>query len=436
MFSKILIANRGEIAVRIIRACKEMGITAVAVYSEADTDTLHAALADECICIGPAHAKDSYLNKERIISAALASGAQAIHPGYGFLSENAEFAEMCRSYGITFIGPRPEVVRRLGDKNNARQLAKELGVPTVPGSGILASYEEAEAAANVIGYPLLIKASAGGGGKGIRIAENKEQLKSAYISASEEAKMAFGCGDVYMERYLTHCRHVEMQILADEFGNIIPLGERDCSLQRNKQKVIEETPCPVIRDGLRARMAADSVRMARAAGYTNAGTIEFLLDPDGKYYFMEMNTRLQVEHPVTEEISCVDLVKWQIRIASRKPLDFTADDVILRGHSIECRINARSGGEVKFLHVPGGARIRFDTALLQGTKVTPYYDSMLGKLIVYAGSREDAIRKMEAALCELVIQGVETNIDDQLAIVRSRAFRTGEYDTGFLDLKQ
>ena len=429
MFSKILVANRGEVAVRIIRACKEMGIETVAVYSEADRNSLPVALADERICIGGNAAADSYLNQKNIISAALATHAEAIHPGYGFLSENAEFAKLCEENGIVFIGPKGDIISAMGDKDASRQLMQQVGVPVVPGTEILKDAAEAKELAKDIGYPLLVKATAGGGGKGIRVVEREEDLEEAFHTASREAESAFGNGDVFLERYLTHVRHVEMQVLADNEGNILCLGERDCSLQLNKQKVLEETPSPVMTEEIREKMMEAAVKAAKAANYTNAGTVEFLLAPDGQFYFIEMNTRLQVEHGITEEISDVDIVKWQIRIACQVPLDMTQEDIQLKGHSMECRINARSTGKVDFLHIPGGGRVHFDTALTQDCVVVPYYDSMLGKLIVHANTREEAIRKMEASLCEMVIHGVETNIEDQLRLVRSEAFHKGEYDT-------
>ena len=429
MFSKILVANRGEVAVRIIRACKEMGIHTVAVYSEADRDSLPVALADERICIGGNAAADSYLNQKNIISAALASGAEAIHAGYGFLSENAAFAKLCEENGIVFIGPKSEVISAMGDKDASRQLMQRVGVPVVPGTEILKSAEEAKRLAKGIGYPLLVKATAGGGGKGIRVVEQEEELEEAFLTASREAESAFGNGDVFLEKYLTHVRHVEMQILADHYGNILCLGERDCSLQLNKQKVLEETPSPVMTAEIRQKMMDAAVLAAKAAHYTNAGTVEFLLAPDGQFYFIEMNTRLQVEHPITEEISGIDIVKWQIRIACEVPLKMKQEDIRLNGHAMECRINVRSTGKVEFLHIPGGGRVHFDTALMQGLEIVPYYDSMLGKLIVHAPTREEAIRKMEAALCEMVIVGVETNVEEQLKLVRSKAFHEGVYDT-------
>ena len=429
MFSKILVANRGEVAVRIIRACKEMGIETVAVYSEADRNSLPVALADERICIGGNAAADSYLNQKNIISAALATHAEAIHPGYGFLSENADFARLCEENGIVFIGPGSEVISAMGDKDASRQLMQQVGVPVVPGTEILKNADEAKEQAKAIGYPLLVKATAGGGGKGIRVVEREEDMEEAFYTASREAETAFGNGDVFLEKYLTHVRHVEMQVLADHEGNILCLGERDCSLQLNKQKVLEETPSPVMTEETRQGMMEAAIKAAKAANYTNAGTVEFLLAPDGQFYFIEMNTRLQVEHPITEEISGVDIVKWQIRIACQVPLDLKQEDIQLKGHAMECRINARSTGRVDFLHIPGGGRVHFDTALIQNCEVVPYYDSMLGKLIVHANTREDAIRKMEAALCEMVIMGVETNVEDQLKLVRSEAFHQGEYDT-------
>lgn len=432
MFSKILIANRGEIAVRIIRACKEMGIETVAVYSEPDKNTLHVALADERVCIGAAPARDSYLNQQNIISAALATKAQAIHPGYGFLAENAEFAALCKKHSIVFIGPDSDVLRSMGDKNNARQLMKSIGVPTIPGSGVLGSAAEARECAAEIGYPLLVKASAGGGGKGIRLVSCEAELEKAFVAASEESRKAFGDGDVFLEKYLSPVRHIEIQVLADAEGNVVCLGERDCSLQLNKQKVIEEAPSPAVPDELRRSMMETAVKAARAAKYTNAGTVEFLLDRDGHYYFIEMNTRLQVEHPVTVEISGVDIVKWQIRIACRIPLPFTQEDIRLKGNAIECRINAKSKGTVDFLHIPGGPHVYFDTELVQGSEILPYYDSMIGKLIVSSSTREEAIRKMEAALCELVIQGVDTNVEDQLNRIHNPRFHAGDYDTCFL----
>ena len=432
MFDKILCANRGEIAVRVIRACREMGIKTVAVYSEADRNSLHAALADECVCVGGPSASSSYLNQENIISAALATGARAIHPGYGFLAENA-FARLCEASGIVFIGPDGDTIEKMGNKNNARELMIKAGVPVIPGSGALSDAAEAKAFAESIGYPVLIKASAGGGGKGIRLVGSESELEDAFINASEEARRAFSDGEVYMEKYLSPVRHIEVQVLADEYGNTVTLGERDCSLQLNRQKVIEETPCPVLSEDTRQRMFDAARAAVSAAGYTNAGTVEFLLDGDGNFYFIEMNTRLQVEHAVSEEVSGIDIVKWQIRIASKLPLSFTQDDVVLRGHSIECRVNAKSQGQIDFLHLPSTTRVHFDSALVQGERISPLYDSMLGKLVVYAPTRDEAIRKTEASLAEVAIQGVETNIDDLHTIIFEDAFQSGEYDTSYLE---
>lgn len=433
MFDKILCANRGEIAVRVIRACREMGIKTVAVYSEADKNSLHAALADECVCVGGPSASSSYLNQENIISAALATGARAIHPGYGFLAENASFARLCEASGIVFIGPDGDTIEKMGNKNNARELMIKAGVPVIPGSGALSDAAEAKAFAESIGYPVLIKASAGGGGKGIRLVGSESELEDAFINASEEARRAFSDGEVYMEKYLSPVRHIEVQVLADEYGNTVTLGERDCSLQLNRQKVIEETPCPVLSEDTRQRMFDAARAAVSAAGYTNAGTVEFLLDGDGNFYFIEMNTRLQVEHAVSEEVSGIDIVKWQIRIASKLPISFTQDDVVLRGHSIECRVNAKSQGQIDFLHLPSTTRVHFDSALVQGERISPLYDSMLGKLVVYAPTRDEAIRKTEASLAEVAIQGVETNIDDLHTIIFEDAFQSGEYDTSYLE---
>lgn len=432
MFSKILVANRGEIAVRIIRACKEMGIATVAVYSEADEDAMHVALADQYVCVGKAPSKESYLHQSNILSAALATGAQAIHPGYGFLSENAAFAARCKEQGITFIGPGEDILSGMGDKDAARRLMKEAGVPTVPGSDILESAEQARREAARIGYPVLIKASAGGGGKGIRLVREEAEIDNAFHTASAEAEKAFGDGRCYMEKFLSPIKHIEVQLLADEQGHVVCLGERECSIQKNNQKLIEETPCASIGPELRADLMAAAAKAAKAAGYVNAGTVEFILDDQGHFYFIEMNTRLQVEHPVTEMVTGIDIVKWQIRIAAGIPLDFTQEDIALRGASIECRINARGCGTVDFLHVPGGPWVRFDSALFQGCPVPPYYDPMIGKLIVHAGTREETIRKMQSALCELLIKGVPVNIEEQLDILDDPAFKAGAYHTDFM----
>lgn len=435
MFSKILIANRGEVAVRIIRACKDMGISTVAVYSDADADSLHVAFADEALCVGAASAADSYLNMENIISAALVTGAQAIHPGYGFLAENAEFAAMCKRYGIVFIGPDASVIEKMGDKDAARRMMIRAGVPVVPGSDLIRDVTQARREAEKIGFPLLIKASAGGGGKGIRLVKEESQLEKAFLTASEEAKSAFGNGSVYMEKYLFPVKHIEVQILADEKGNTVCLGERECSIQRNNQKLLEEAPSSGLSGELREKMMEAAGRAAKAAGYTNAGTVEFLLDTDQNFYFMEMNTRLQVEHPVTEEITGMDLVKWQIRIASGVLLDVKQEDIKIKGAAIECRINAKGGGSIDFLHVPGGPGVRFETALYQGYQVPPFYDSLIGKLVVFALSREEAIRKMQSALCELVIEGIPNNIEEQIDILDDPDFKKGEYYTDFIQRK-
>ncbi len=416
MFSKILIANRGEIAVRIIRACKEMGITTVAVFSEADRDALHVSLADESICIGPAPVAQSYLNMTALLSTAVACGAQAIHPGYGLLSENAHFAQLCEECHISFIGPPSEVIIRMGDK------------------------EEALAEGDAIGYPLLVKARSGGGGRGIRKVEKKEDLERAFLAATAEAESAFGDGAVYMEKFLAPSKHIEMQLLCDNYGGVVCLGERECSMQRKNQKLIEESPSPAISEETRAQMIDASIRAAKAVGYRGLGTIEFLLGPDGNFYFMEMNTRLQVEHPVTEMVTGLDLVKWQIRVAAGMELDFCQKDVHLSGHAIECRINAEdplhnfrpSCGTINLLHIPGGPNVRFDTALYQGYAIPPFYDSMVGKLIVHAGTRQEAIRKMKAALCETIVEGIENNRELQVDLISEPEFLDGSYTTDFL----
>ncbi len=432
MFSKILIANRGEIAVRIIRACKEMGIATVAVHSQADKESLHVSLADESVCVGKALPGESYLRQRDIITAALLTGAQAIHPGYGFLAENADFARLCQQNGLVFIGPDADVISRMGDKDAARRMMQKAGVPTIPGTDLLSGPKEAAEAAKKIGYPVLIKARAGGGGKGIRLVEDPKDLEKAYLTASEEAKNAFGDGGVYMEKYLSPVKHIEVQLLADESGNVVCLGERECSIQKRNQKLLEEAPSPAIDPVLREKMCKAAAKAAKAAKYTNAGTVEFLLDDTGHFYFMEMNTRLQVEHPVSEFVSGVDIVKWQIRIACGVLLNFRQQDVKITGAAIECRINAKSGGKISFFHVPGGPWVRFDTFLYQGYEMLPYYDSMMGKLIVYAKTREEAIRKMNSALCELVLEGVPNNLDDQLEIISDPAFLAGNYHTDFM----
>ncbi len=432
MFSKILIANRGEIAVRIIRACKEMGVATVSVYSQADKNALHAALADESYCIGGPEASESYLNENQIISAAILAGAQAIHPGYGFLSENPHFARLCRKNGLVFIGPNPESMERLSDKAILKELIGKTGLSVIPGTRAVASVEEAKGAAQRIGYPVMLKACAGGGGRGIRLIRSAEELDDAYFNASSEAISAFGDGSVYIEKYIFPARHVELQILADEHGNVVCLGDRDCSLQRRNQKLLEETPSPAVNDEQRRRIMELAVDAVRKIGYVGAGTLEFLLDKDGSFWFMEMNIRLQVEHCVTEMLTGYDLVKWQIRIAAGIPLNFTQEDIRMSGSAIECRINAGGCGTLKMLHVPGGPSVRFDTCLIEGTVVSPYYDSLLGKLIVFAKTREETLRKLRASLCELVIEGIPTNIEEQLRIVEDERFTSGNYDLTFM----
>ena len=432
MFSKILIANRGEIAVRVIRACKEMGIATVAVYSEADKNALHVALADESYCIGPAEASESYLCEERIISTALLSGAQAVHPGYGFLSENAHFARLCRKNGIVFIGPDPEGMERLSDKAVLKEWIAGTGLSVIPGTGAVASLEEAEQAAERIGYPLMLKACAGGGGRGIRLIRSRDELEGAYDQATSEAAAAFNDGSVYLEKYIFPARHVELQIMADESGHAVCLGERDCSLQRRNQKLLEETPSPAVKEEQRRELMSLATEAVQKLGYVGVGTLEFLLDRDGNFWFMEMNVRLQVEHCVTEMLTGIDLVKWQIRIAAGIPIHFQQSDIRLKGSAIECRINAAGCGTLKMLHVPGGPFVRFDTCLVEGTAVTPYYDSLIGKLIVHAGTREEALRKMRAALCELVIDGIPTNTEEQLRMIEDDRFISGDYDLTFM----
>lgn len=432
MFSKILIANRGEIAVRIIRACKEMGVATVAVYSEADKNALHVALADQSYCIGGSEASSSYLNENQIISAAMLAGAQAIHPGYGFLSENAHFARLCRKNGLVFIGPQPESMERLSDKAVLKELISNTGLTVIPGTKALSSVEEAKKAADEIGYPVMLKACAGGGGRGIRLIRTPEDLEDAYLQATSEAIAAFGDGSVYIEKYIFPARHVELQVLADEHGNAVCLGDRDCSLQRRNQKLIEETPSPAVNSGQREKIMALAVDAVKKIGYVGAGTLEFLLDRDGNFWFMEMNVRLQVEHCVTEMLTGIDIVKWQIRIAAGIPLNFTQKDIRLDGSAIECRINAQSCGTLEMLHVPGGPSVRFDTCLIEGTTVSPYYDSLLGKLIVFAHTREEALRKARASLCELVIRGIPTNIEEQLRIIEDERFTSGGYDLTFM----
>ena len=441
MFKKVLIANRGEIAVRIIRACRELGVRSVAVYSTADKNALHAQIADEAVCIGSAPTSKSYLNMKAIIAACEITGCDALHPGFGFLSENASFAAMCKKCGIEFIGPSHEAIEMLGDKACAKETMKNAGVPVIPGSeGAVRTNEEALQWAEKIGYPLLVKASAGGGGRGIRRINSKEELIPQVEIARQEAKSFFGDDAVYMEKLILNPRHIEIQILADKLGNVIHLGERDCSMQRRNQKVLEESPSPVMNPELRERMGMAAVKAAKASGYYNAGTIEFLVE-NNNFYFMEMNTRIQVEHPVTEFVTGVDLVKSQIKIAAGLPLDYSQEDIKVSGHAIECRINAEnpklgfrpSPGKIIALHTPGGPGIRIDSAAYQGYTIPPYYDSMIAKLIVYAPTRQDAIMKMRWALSEFIVEGVDTNIDFQLALIKSEAFESGVYDNGFLN---
>ena len=442
MFQKILIANRGEIALRIIRACRELGIKSVAVFSEADRDSLHTMLADEAICIGPAPSTKSYLDMSRILSAALAIGADAIHPGFGFLSENAKFAKHCDECNIKFIGPSSNIISMMGDKAAARNTMIKVGVPVVPGmEGAVVDVEEAEKIAQEIGFPLMIKAAAGGGGKGMRISYGIEDFREKFITAQQEAIKGFSDDSMYMEKYIEKPRHIEFQILADEHGNVVHLGERDCSIQRRHQKVIEEAPSIAIDEKLRKSMGEAAIKAAKACSYVNAGTIEFLLDKDKNFYFMEMNTRIQVEHPVTELVTGVDLIKAQINIAAGKPLGLKQEDIVIRGHAIECRINAEnpkfnfrpSPGTIKNLHLANGNGVRVDSHIYVGYKIPPNYDSMLLKLIVYAKDRDEAIAKMRSALGEMVIEGVDTNIDFDYEIINHEAYKNGDTDTHFIE---
>jgi acetyl-CoA carboxylase, biotin carboxylase subunit len=441
MFKKILIANRGEIAVRIIRACRELGIITVAVYSEADREALHTQMADEAICIGPAASKDSYLNIQNILSATVLSGAEAIHPGFGFLSENSKFAKICKECNIIFIGPDSESIDKMGNKSKAREIMKAAGVPVVPGSeGALQNIEEAYPLAKEIGYPVMIKAAAGGGGRGIRIVYSEEELSNAFNTAKAESAACFGDDSLYMEKYVLNPHHIEFQILADSHGNTVYLGERDCSIQRRNQKVLEEAPSTLLNDERRKTMGEIAVKAARAVNYKNAGTIEFLVDDDLNFYFMEMNTRIQVEHPITEAVTGIDLIKEQIKIAYGEKLGFSQEQIKISGHAIECRVNAEnpekdfrpSPGKIMELNVPGGPGVRLDSAVYQGYTIPPYYDSMIGKLIVYGCDRKEAISKMKRALGEFVIEGVDTNLDFQFLILNDDNFQSGNYNTGFL----
>lgn len=442
MFRKILIANRGEIAVRIVRTCKEMGIQTVAVYSQADKGALHVKLADEAVCVGPAKSADSYLNMKNVLSAAIATGCDAIHPGFGFLAENATFARLVETCGIKFIGPSGDVIDMMGNKSAARELMLKTGVPVVPGSnGSVNTLDEARAAAEEIGYPVLIKASAGGGGRGMRKAFTAEEFDNAYLSAKSEAKSAFGDDDMYLEKLVINPKHIEFQIMADAHGNVVHMGERDCSVQRRNQKMIEEAPSAALTPELRERMGRDAVKAAKAAGYENAGTIEYVLDQEGNYYFIEMNTRIQVEHPITELVTGYDLIKEQIRVAEGLPLSFKQEDIKLRGHAIECRINAETPsqnfrpcpGLVSGMNIPGGYGVRVDTAIYQGYSIPPYYDSMIAKLIVHGADRNEAIARMRRVLEEFIIDGVDSNLELLYAITYHPEFASGDYNTGFIE---
>lgn len=442
MIQKVLIANRGEIAVRIIRACREMGIETVAVYSEADKEALHTQLADEAICIGPADSTESYLNMERIISSTVISGADAIHPGFGFLSENAKFTELCEQCNITYIGPTAETIRKMGNKAEARKTMIEANVPVIPGSKkALTDVAEGLEVAAQIGYPVMIKAALGGGGKGMRVARNEQEFEHAFMTAAKEARMAFADDTMYLERFVENPRHIEFQILADKYGNVVHLGERDCSIQRNHQKVIEESPSMALSEELRNRMGEAAVAAAKAASYENAGTIEFLLDKDGSFYFMEMNTRIQVEHPVTEWVTGIDLIKEQIRIADGRKLSYEQKDIHITGHAIECRINAENPakkfrpcpGTITDMYLPGGKGVRVDSAIYAGYTVPPYYDSMLTKLIVHAKNRSEAIKKMRSALGEVIIEGIDTNVDYLYDIINHPDYISGNIDIEFIE---
>lgn len=442
MMKKVLIANRGEIAVRIIRACREMGIETVAVYSEADKEALHTQLADEAVCIGPAPSAESYLSMDKILSATMITGADAIHPGFGFLSENARFAKLCQQCNITFIGPSAEIINRMGNKSEARNTMMQAGVPVVPGSKEpVYTAEDGLVMAKEIGFPVMIKASSGGGGKGMRISRSEEDFTEHFNAAQLESVKGFSDDTMYIEKYIEKPRHVEFQIMGDKFGHVVHLGERDCSIQRRHQKVMEESPCEVISPELRKKMGEVAVKAAKAVNYENAGTIEFLLDKDKNFYFMEMNTRIQVEHPVTELVSGIDLIKEQIRVAAGEPLSVSQEDIQIKGHAIECRINAENPkkhfmpcpGRITNVHIPGGNGVRVDTHIYNDYKVPANYDSMLMKLIVYDKDRASAIAKMRSALGEVIIEGIETNIDFQYEILENEAFQKGDTDTGFIE---
>lgn len=442
MFSKVLIANRGEIAVRIIRACRELGIRTVAVYSEADREAMHTELADEAVCIGPSKASESYLNKQQILSAAILTKAEAIHPGFGFLSENSQFAEMCEACHITFIGPKSQTIDEMGNKIHARQLMKKAGVPVIPGSdGAIVDVKEALEIANQVGYPVMLKAAAGGGGKGIRKVLSEAELPGAFASAQQEAKAAFGNDEMYLEKIIYPARHIEVQVLGDKYGHVLHFGERDCSLQRNNQKVLEESPSVVISETNREKLGKIAVKAAKAVSYENAGTIEFLMDLSGQFYFMEMNTRIQVEHPITEMVTGIDLVKKQIEVAAGEKLTIKQEDIKLRGHAIECRINAENPafhfapapGKIENLLLPsGGMGLRVDSAMYSGYAIPPFYDSMIAKIIVHGQTRFEALMKMQRALGELVTDGVTTNAELQMDLISHPNIIAGDYDTSFL----
>ena len=441
MFKKVLIANRGEIALRVIRACRELNIATVAVYSQADENSLHVRFADESVCIGPPPSSESYLNVARIISAAELTNADAIHPGYGFLAENADFADVCGDCGITFIGPSGDMIRRMGNKSLARETMSTAGLPVVPGcEGVVRDAEQALQVAGQIGYPIIIKASAGGGGRGMRIAAGEEGLRHAFELARSEAESAFGNDDLYLEKFLERPRHVEFQILGDHHGQVVHLGERDCSIQRRHQKLVEESPSPAITPQMREQMGTDAIRGAQSIGYWGAGTVEFLLDHDGRYYFMEMNTRIQVEHPVTEEVVGIDLVKEQIRLAAGEPLGYGQEDVVQSGHAIECRINAEDPdanfrphpGKITSFHLPGGHGIRVDTHAYAHYVIPPYYDSLLAKLIAHGRDRDEAVVRMERALGEFVVEGIKTTIPFHQRVIADIRFRAGKFDTTFI----
>ena len=434
MLKKVLIANRGEIAVRIIRACRELGISTVSIYSEADKEALHAQLADYSVCVGPNPSKDSYLNVANILSACILTGCDAIHPGFGFLSENPKFAKMCEECNIKFIGPNSDIISLMGDKSQARKIMKKANIPVVPGyEGKIDSYEEAYKIAKYIGTPIMIKASSGGGGKGIRVVKDLDELKHNYEAAKSEAMACFGDDRIYIEKYIENPRHIEFQIIADEYGNIIHLGERECSLQKNNQKVLEETPSTFLNKELREKMGKVSIDAAKAVNYKNVGTIEFLVDKDQNFYFMEMNTRIQVEHPITEMITDVDIVKEQLKIASGIKLSLSQEDIKIQGHAIECRINAKDTGTISELNMPSGLGVRVDSAIYCGYTIPPFYDSMIAKLITYGKDREEAIIKMKRSLGEFAIGGVNTNIDFQYEILEHQDFIDGNYDTSFLN---